>query len=211
MIRTSSHKNWNTDLYLTYAISGNRGVDANYEGKCYKALAPKKSFWKIWHNNIGTITEEENNKFYIEEYYKQVLSKLDVKKVFDDLEFGILLCYEDANEFCHRHIVSAWFELMLNVKVPEVIIQNGRLMEVKKPEYIKEYLEEIIKSNINMKGFSSLNALYLFEQSEQYESKARLLEQQGKDAFEERQIACYLRCEADDAEKLYKTKKRVLK
>ena len=124
---------------------------------------------------------------------------------------GRLLCYEDASEFCHRHIVSAWFELILGVKVPEVILENGRIIEVNRPEYIKEYLEEIIKKNKNMKGFSSLNALYLFEQSEQYESKAIALEDKGKSAFEERQIAGYLRCEADEAEANYKTKKRILK
>lgn len=70
---TCSHKNYKSNSYTTYAISGNKGKDVNYIGKCYPKLAPKKSFWKIWHDNIGKISEEENNKYYIEQFYKEVL------------------------------------------------------------------------------------------------------------------------------------------
>ena len=52
MISTSSHNNWQSDKYITYSISGNRGKDANYQGRCYPKLAPKLSFWKICHDNI---------------------------------------------------------------------------------------------------------------------------------------------------------------
>ena len=62
MISTSSHNNWQSDKYITYSISGNRGQDANYQGRCYPKLAPKLSFWKTWHDNIGKISEEENNQ-----------------------------------------------------------------------------------------------------------------------------------------------------
>ena len=44
MISTSSQKEWDSDKYRTFSISGNRGKDANYKGKCYPALAPKLSF-----------------------------------------------------------------------------------------------------------------------------------------------------------------------
>ena len=64
MISTSSHNDWQSDKYRTYSISGNRGKDANYQGKCYPELAPKLSFWKVWHNSIGKISEEENNRYY---------------------------------------------------------------------------------------------------------------------------------------------------
>lgn len=56
MIYTSSHEEWQSTIYETYSISGNRGKDANYNGKYYKELAPKKDFWIVWHNNIGKIT-----------------------------------------------------------------------------------------------------------------------------------------------------------
>ena len=145
MIYTSSHKDWNNeDLCKAYAISGNRGKDANWTGECYPKLAPKLDFWKIWHDNIGKIPEEENNKYYIEEYYKQVLSDLDVEEVYKELNNSVLLCYEDHTEFCHRHIVAAWFELKLGVVIREVKGTKDYLFQVSRPEYIKKYLEEIM-------------------------------------------------------------------
>lgn len=117
MISISNYKNFNKTLYRTCFISGDRGKGAGYTGVYFKELAPKLSFWKVWHENIGKISEEENNRYYIEEYYKEVLSKLDPELIYKELDFSILLCYEDNNEFCHRHIVAAWFELLLNVKI----------------------------------------------------------------------------------------------
>ena len=29
--------------------------------ECYPKLAPKYSFWEIWHYNIGKRSDEENN------------------------------------------------------------------------------------------------------------------------------------------------------
>lgn len=146
MIYTSSHKYCDLNIYKTYAISGNRGKDANYDGDCYPSLAPKRSFWQIWHDNINVISEEENSRFYIKEYWKQVLSKLDPQKVFDELDNSVLLCYESNNEFCHRHVVAAWFEMFLGVKIPEIKIIANQIYEVSRPEYIKEYLEDVINN-----------------------------------------------------------------
>lgn len=174
MIYTSSHSNFKLDNQRTVAISGNRGKDAGYVGECYPDLAPKLSFWKTWHDNIGIIPEEENNKYYIEEYYKQVLSKLNIDKVYNDLDGAVLLCYENYNEFCHRHIVAAWFELVLDRVIPEIIINDKITDVVEAPLYIKDYLQEIMINNLDMKGFSSLNALYLY-------NKGKELEEKGKD------------------------------
>ena len=52
MIYTCSHHNYQSNLYKTYAISGNRGKTVNYQGECFSKLAPKLSFWQIWHNLI---------------------------------------------------------------------------------------------------------------------------------------------------------------
>ena len=150
MICTSSHNNWKTNLFKTYAISGNRGKDANYQGNSYPKLAPKLSFWKQWHINIGKISEEENNRYYVKEYWKQVLSKLDPQEVYDELDHSTLLCYENNNEFCHRHIVAAWFEIHLGVKVNDVKVSDLEIEVMKIPSYIKDMLEDIIKEkNIN--------------------------------------------------------------
>lgn len=203
MICTSSYNDFKTNIYSKYSISGNRGVDAGYEGKCYPALAPKIGFWKEWKNNIGKVSFEENTKFYIKEYWNQVLSKLDPEKVFRELDNSILLCYESNMEFCHRHIVAAWFEILLEEYVPEVKFTD-HLELVSRPEYIKEYLEEIIRKSVNMGNFKSLRAWYLFEKSEELESKADKLEKETGNCYDNyRQTACFLRCDADMAEDEY--------
>jgi len=172
MIYTSSHNNCKSNLFKTYAISGNRGRDANYKGECYPKLAPKLDFWKIWHENIGKISEEENTKYYIEEYYKQVLSKLNPEEVYNELNNSVLLCYEENTEFCHRHIVAAWFELLLvGVRVPEIKLNGLEIEEVDRPANIKMYLEEIIKNTKDMHGYNDLRSLYLIEKN----SKEKIL------------------------------------
>lgn len=203
MICTSSYNDFKTNIYSKYSISGNRGVDAGYKGKCYSALAPKIGFWREWEENIHKKSFEENTKFYIQEYWNQVLSKLDPEKVFRELDNSVLLCYEPNTEFCHRHIVAAWFEILLEEYVPEVKFTD-HLELVSRPEYIKEYLEEIIRKSVNMGNFKSLRAWYLFEKSEELEAKADKLEKEtGKCYDHYRQAACFLRCDADMAEDRY--------
>ena len=159
MIYTCCHKNYVSNYYRTYAISGNRGKDANYTGEVCSLLAPKFSFWKIWHDNIGVITEEENTKYYIKEYYRQVLEKLDVKEIYQKLDNSILLCYEESDEFCHRHIVAEWFQILLNVEIPEVKV-NGQIIEkTKRPEYIRIYLMDIMQEEVV--NYENKNIIFL--------------------------------------------------
>lgn len=213
MIATSCHKNWKSDKYITVSISGNRGKDANYVGKCYPKLAPKLEFWKIWHDNIGKISEEENTKYYIEQYYIEVLSKVDPKEVYRELDNSVLLCYEDNIDFCHRHIVAAWLEILLGVTVPEQSAESYEIETKERPSYIKEYLEEIMCMNKNMRGFNSLRALYLFECGEKLEIEATKMEQATGKSFDcYRQNAAFLRCDADHIEEEYnRNKAQVLK
>lgn len=145
MVITSSHNNWKSEKYKQISISGNRGKDAGYEGICYPLLAPKIGFWKEWHNNIGKVEEMENNKFYIRKFYDQVLFGLDPDEVLRDIDNSVLLCYEPNDEFCHRHIVSAWLELTTGVETIEAKCDEFDKLEVlDRPEYIKEYLSEVM-------------------------------------------------------------------
>ena len=117
MIYTGSYKNCLKGHLLS--ISGDRGKSVNFKGACFSALAPKLSFWQIWRNNIGKVADEENNRYYIKEYYEQVLKQLDANEIIKYFMDGtILLCYEDNLEFCHRHIVAYWLEKTLNISVP---------------------------------------------------------------------------------------------
>lgn len=176
MIYTSSYDNCESNLFKKYSISGDRGKQKDYEGECYPSLAPLKEFWKEWHENIGKKSEEENIKFYIRKYWIQVLSKLDVNEVYKELNHSILVCYESPDKFCHREIVAAWFELFLiGVRVPEVKTDKLSLVEVEKNKYypmIKDYLEEAIRETIDMKGFASLKAYNLYNQSEKLKTIA---------------------------------------
>ncbi len=162
MIYTSSYKQIKSNNYKTISISWDKGKDADYVGDCIPSLAPKLSFWRTWKQNRNIITEEENNKYYIEEYYKQVLSLLDPCEIYNLLNNKIMLCYEDNDQFCHRHIVSAWLELFLDVNIFEVVENNGKLIVVDKPLYIKSMLSDVIKNNMDMNGFKSIRAAYLF-------------------------------------------------
>lgn len=181
MIYTSNYYNCKSNLFKKYSISGDRGRMANYDGECYPKLAPKKEFWEVWHNNIGKINEEENLKYYIREYWLQVLSKLDVNEVYKELDRSILLCYESKDEFCHREIVAAWFELFLiGVRVPEVKTDKLSLTEEKRNEryqMIKDYLEEVIRETIDTKGFTSLKAYNLYEQSEKLKNNIKYIKE----------------------------------
>ena len=63
---------------------------------------------------------EESYKEYIKCFNEQVLDKLDWFQVYEELhdlaatcgkpQYEIaLICYEKSSDFCHRHLVSDWF------------------------------------------------------------------------------------------------------
>lgn len=148
MIYTGSYKNCLKGHLVS--ISGDRGKSVGFQGACFSALAPKLSFWKIWHDNIGEIPDEINNRYYIEEYYKQVLKQLDPKEMINFFIDGtIFLCYEDNNEFCHRHIVAYWLERTLGINVPEIKVDEiGNIIILNRPTWIKEVLDEVMFKQI---------------------------------------------------------------
>lgn len=144
MLYTSSYKKCLNCNKIS--ISGDRGKSVDYQGECFSALAPKLSFWKIWHENIGKIPEEENNCYYIKKYYELVLRDLDPNEILNLLNNKILLCYEDNMEFCHRHIVAYWLELELRISVPEVEVDEyGNITIFDRPIWIKEILKKVIE------------------------------------------------------------------
>lgn len=160
MVYTSSYKNCDTDKYHTLSISKDRGTDANYKKDCYLKLAPLESFFRVWRNNPTNLSEKENNEYYIREYYHNVLEKLDPSEVYKEIDNSILLCYEENNAFCHRHIVAAWLELFLNIEIFEVKINNDTLDIVNKPKYIRDYLLKVIKESHNIADNVSINRVY---------------------------------------------------
>ena len=86
-----------------------------FVGREYKKLAPKFWFFQKYKKDGDT-------DFYIEQYQKEILDRLDPKQVFADLgSDAVLLCWEKSGEFCHRRLVAAWLEEHLGIAVPEVL------------------------------------------------------------------------------------------
>lgn len=126
------------------SISSDKGESVNYNGECLSLLAPKLSFWQQWHDNIGKIPEEENNRLYIQNYYETVLKQLNPNEIFKKLNNKIVLSYENSID---RHIVAAWLEIELDTTVPEVVTDKfGNITISKRPDWIKEDLTSIIQN-----------------------------------------------------------------
>ena len=198
-VMTSNYKNCTSENGIS--ISGDRGKSVNFDGKYMSKLAPKKSFWEKWKNNIQNLSEEERTRFYIREYYKEVLSKIDPFELLDEIDDdAVLLCYEDNLEFCHRHLVAFYLELFLDIKTYEVKINSKRQTYhiMKRPEYLKEELENIIKEEYNMYGYSSIKAAYIY-------NKALKLKEMTK-----KEIIDCLKIRADIEERKYVLSKKKL-
>ena len=131
------------------SISGDRGKKVGFNGKFIPELAPKRVFWNIWYNNIGKIPKEVNTRYYIEQYYKQVLSKIDIKELLKDEKNPILLCYEKGQDFCHRHVLAEYIEIKYELKVHDIKIDNNfNIEENPRPEYIHDMLVDVIQREI---------------------------------------------------------------
>ena len=131
------------------SISGDRGRSVGFKGKAIPQLAPKRAFWNVWHDNIGKIPEEQNTKYYIEQYYKQVLSKVNIEELLRDEKDPIILCFEKGQNFCHRHVLAEYIELKYRIKVPDIIIDEKlNIKENPKPEYIRKILLEVIEKSM---------------------------------------------------------------
>lgn len=80
-----------------------------WSGLKYPKLAPKKEFWKKWHD------EHLGEGYYREHYFGEVLSCLDPSAVRRELQELVgtgkdvaLLCLERPGDFCHRHLAAEW-------------------------------------------------------------------------------------------------------
>jgi hypothetical protein len=81
-----------------------------------KELAPQIEWWNLWHKLfITNLDSKESKCWYKDKYYVSVLKKLKAKDIEDKLlqlsngNDVVLLCYEEPDKFCHRHLISEWF------------------------------------------------------------------------------------------------------
>lgn len=110
-------------MKTSYFAKSGRNVDAVaiiakrpwfYKGKIYSKLAPLNWFLKKYK-------KDGDDAYYIKQYYRAILDKLDPKEVYEELgEDAILICWEGKGKFCHRHIVADWLEAHLGIEVKEL-------------------------------------------------------------------------------------------
>ena len=80
----------------------------------YQPLCPS---WKLV---MDYKSKKINEQEYTERYYYEILSNLDAARTYQELgEDAILLCYEKAGQFCHRHLVGKWLMDELHIIVME--------------------------------------------------------------------------------------------
>lgn len=71
------------------------------EEECKELMPP----WEIVDKfKSGVISWKEFRKLYIKQ-----LKKLDVHEMYRALNGKVLLCWENEDKKCHRHIVKEWF------------------------------------------------------------------------------------------------------
>lgn len=202
-ISTSTHKiSCEMTSYTTYDITGFWMREFHPHDKIYPKLEPEYSIWKKWEQNSENFEEEDNDKRYVEQYYEQVLSKLDPEQVYNEIgvteEYGgsIILCDDKIT----RYIVAAWFKLLLG----EEVLECGIIEKIGKIDFdinsaqriyskiIESYLEEVMRKKYDLKEFQSLRAKYLLTKAEKVEKIASKLGKDHKDYASYMQYAYYL-------------------
>ena len=105
MIYTSYYANFRKFPKDYKVVSVSQYVPSWFKEPCkhYIGLAPTK---ELLFNYKG---EDINEEEYIKIFKEDILSKLNVHRVYEELNGSILLCYEKRGEFCHRNIISEWF------------------------------------------------------------------------------------------------------
>lgn len=107
-------KKYEEDGLCTVGVSGKR--PDFFKGIAWKDVAPRWEHYSKWKS--GEIGNDE----YIELYTQMLdnLSKEDVsqflKKLEEEYEDIILLCYEKPGSFCHRHALADWLESKMGTK-----------------------------------------------------------------------------------------------
>ena len=138
MIYTGNYENCSKSSKFV-SISNDSDKKLNYKGRYYSPLVPKLELLKKWKANIGKIKEEENMRYYIENYYKEVLEELDIPELFYELGSKFIIGgHENSDEFSQRYIVAAYLELMLGIEINEIKIDNNKIITLPKNQMYKK-------------------------------------------------------------------------
>jgi hypothetical protein len=86
-----------------HAVSIARRSPKWFDGRKYLSLAPSGIL-------IGAFASGDIDEYDFAVWYDaEVLYRMTTRRITNNLKDGdILLCYEDADQFCHRHLVREW-------------------------------------------------------------------------------------------------------
>ena len=101
---------------------------------------------------------------------------INPSEVFIQLSEGsILVSPEEPEEFSCRQLIAAWLELYYGLEICEVtILENGKMKTLPRNVYYqmcKSILEEMIKEDIDMNGYTSIAAAYAYERAKKVERR----------------------------------------
>ena len=171
MILTGNYKNHKSNNIKAYSVSFNKEINDNFNGETFSLLVPSYKCDYLNKYDIKSVW------LFINCYYKNTLAKLDPEEVYKELNGSILLSEEESDEPSIRHIISAWFEIFLGKTTMEVKTMDDNYVGIidetdKRPIFIKEMLEEVIRKYTDMQGFESIRALYLANSAHLYRTIA---------------------------------------
>jgi len=203
MICTAKYDNVsNSDLRLI-SISEDIKKNKDLGLEVYDNFIPSDKFLDKYKNINNSSFDLK--KEYIKDYWNEVLSDLNPYFVIKELFHSIVVSYDNSDDLCYRHVIASWFELFLGDDIYEVVIDKEDVGVLARPNYIKEVLEDVIKSSLDMKGFNSVQALCFHENSKVYFDEALAYEKKNnlEMAFRMREIAEYLEETSLEIEKYY--------
>jgi hypothetical protein len=83
-------------------------------------LAPSRRILKRWNDTLDN-KDNYTAAEYERDYRADVLANLDAKTIYEKLgPDAIMLCFENNEKFCHRHIAAAWLQEQLGITVTEL-------------------------------------------------------------------------------------------
>ena len=121
-----------------------RGVPSWYNGLVYQTVAPTQRILQEWH-------EDNDERAYKVRFAHDVLRNVEPVRVLNELQLMVplktreqmdcpvwdsddvhivLLCYEVAEDFCHRHLVADWLNRFFGTeKVKELGANRGPISD----------------------------------------------------------------------------------
>ena len=108
MIYTSYYANLKKIPKNIIPISISRITPKKINIKVFLQLAPSL-------NALGYYKQSKDMNMFIDRFFEENLNKLNAYEILNEINSYskgkdvVLLCYEKAGDFCHRHLVSQWF------------------------------------------------------------------------------------------------------